>query len=83
MHLANQSSGKPDTLSQGSTKLDKLSQSSMGGTLDKKGKSQTPERDGREPILRRDPGSRAEGNARLRNNPDSRQPMLQEAMIQA
>ena len=34
MHLANQSSGKPDMLSQGSTKPDKLSQSSMGGTLD-------------------------------------------------
>ena len=31
MHLANQSSGKPDKLSQGSSKLDKLSQSSMGG----------------------------------------------------
>ena len=27
--------------------------------------------------------SRAEGNARSRNNPDSRLPMLQEAMIQA
>ena len=34
MHLANQSSGKPDKLSQGSSKLDKLSQSSMGDTLD-------------------------------------------------
>ena len=30
MHLANQSSGKPDKLSQGSNKLDMLSQSSMG-----------------------------------------------------
>ena len=30
MHLANQSSRKPDKLSQGSSKLDKLSQSSMG-----------------------------------------------------
>ena len=30
MHLANQSSGKPDKLSQGSSKLDKLSQGSMG-----------------------------------------------------
>ena len=37
MHLANQSSRKPDMLSQGSTKLDKLSQSSMGDTLDKRG----------------------------------------------
>ena len=36
MHLAKQNSGKPDMLSQGSTKLDKLSQSSMGGHLDKK-----------------------------------------------
>ena len=47
MHLANQSSGKPDTLSQGSSKLDKLSQSSMGDTLDKRGslrpQGQTPE----------------------------------------
>ena len=37
MHLANQSSGKPDMLSQGSSKLDKLSQSSIGDTLDKMG----------------------------------------------
>ena len=34
MHLANQSSRKLDMLSQGSTTLDKLSQSSIGGTLD-------------------------------------------------
>ena len=37
MHLANCSSRKPDTLSQGSIKLDKLSQGSMGDTSDKKG----------------------------------------------
>ena len=36
MHLANQSSEKPDKLSQVSSKLDKLSQSSMGDTLDKR-----------------------------------------------
>ena len=34
MHLANQSSGKPDKLSQSSSKPDKLSQGSMGGTPD-------------------------------------------------
>ena len=33
MHIAKQSAGKPDKLSQGSSKLDKLSQSSMGNTL--------------------------------------------------
>ena len=34
MHLANQSSRKLDKLFQGSSKLDKLSHSSMGDTLD-------------------------------------------------
>ena len=34
MQLTNQSSGKPDMLSQGSTKLDKLSPEFNGGTLD-------------------------------------------------
>ena len=63
MHLANQSSGMPDMLSQGSSKLEKLSQSSMGGTLGKRGSlrpqgqnPETPER-----ILRRDPEKQSVG----------------------
>ena len=42
MHLANQSSGKPDKLSQGSGKLDKLSQTSMGGHPRYKGSHRPP-----------------------------------------
>ena len=42
MHLANQSSRKPDKLSQGSSKLDKLSQSSMGGHPRYKGNHRPP-----------------------------------------
>ena len=79
MHLANQSSGKPDTLSQGSSKLDKLSQSSMGDTLDIREVTDPSSKQSSEEIQR----SRVERNARSRNNPDSRQPTLQEAMIQA
>ena len=74
MHLANQSSGKPDMLSQGSTKLDKLSQSSMGDTLDKRGSlrpqgqnPENPDNQSSEETQR----SKVEGNARSRNNPDN------------
>ena len=42
MHLANQSSGKPDKLSQGSSKLDKLTQSSMGEHPNYKGSHRPP-----------------------------------------
>ena len=66
-------------LSQGSTKLDKLSQSSMEDTLDKREATDPRGNQSSEETQR----SRVEGNARSRNNPDSRQPMLQEAMIQA
>ena len=50
----------------------------MGDTLDKRrslrSQRQNPENmemQG-EPVLRRDPGSRVEGNAKSRKNPDSR-----------
>ena len=69
-------------LSQGSTKLDKLSQSSMGHTLDKR-EATDPRGKESSTIIRRDPGSRVEGMLGQGNNPDSRQPMLQETMIQA
>ena len=86
MHLANQSSGKLDKLSQGSSKLDKLSQSSMGGTLDKReatdSRARIPQEESSE-VIQWIQRSRVEGNARSRNNPDSRLPTLQEAMNQA
>ena len=61
MHLANQSSGNPDILSQGSTKPDKLSQSSMGDTLDKRGSLRPPGVEPTERILRRDPEQQSRG----------------------
>ena len=66
-------------LSQGSSKLDKLSQSSMGEHPRYKGSHGPQYEESLEEIQR----SRVEGNARSRNNQDSRQLMLQEAMIQA
>ena len=86
MHLANQSSRKLDKLSQGSSKLDKLSQNSMGNTLDKREATDSKGNSSRQILSERIQWiqrSRAEGNARSRNNPDSRLPMLQEAMNQA
>ena len=68
MHLANQSSGK----------LDNLSQSSMGDTLDKRKATDPRGNDIQEAIQ-----CRAEGNARLGNNQDIGLPMLQEARSQA
>ena len=63
MHLANQSSRKPDMLSQGSSKLDKLSQSSMGDTLDIREATDPRNEQSSEEIQR----SIVEGNARSRN----------------
>ena len=85
MHLANQSSWKLEKLSQGSSKLDKLSQSSMGDTLDKREATDPRGENPQNQTMRIQwiQRSRAEGNARSRNNQDSRLPMLQEAKNQA
>ena len=76
MHLANQSSGKPDKLSQGAHKQTSYPRVQWGNTLDKKGKPQTPgvittTRRTNQPI-NKTTRPESEGNARSRNNQEYR-----------
>ena len=84
MHLANQELWEATHAIPGFTKLDKLSQSSMGGNPKYKGSPQASQRrEQRESAKELEITTRDEGNTRSKEQLDSRQPTLQEATTQA